>query len=137
MKPTDYFKAAGVALAVLVLTVAASFPMVFVYATFVEPGHPQSFYNEAAKWIAPWSSHILGPILFVAFNYWLARRSPQRNAIAFATATILFYIVIDFGMMLAFVPPSALLNSTVALSLVGKVIGALLGAWLGSRRRAG
>lgn len=137
MKPTDYFKAAGVAVAVLVLTVAASFPMVFAYATFVEPGHPQSFYNEAAKWIAPWSSHILGPILFFAFNYWLASRRPQRNAIAFATATILFYIVIDFGLMLAFVPPAGLLNVTVALSLMGKVIGALLGGWLGSGRRVG
>lgn len=136
MKPIDYLKAAGVALAVLTLTVAASFPMVFFYATFIEPGHPQAFYNEAAKWIAPWSSHVLGPILFFAFNYALARRNPGRKAVAFAAATIGFYILIDFGIMLSFVPASAFLTLTVALSLAAKLIGALAGARLGARTQA-
>jgi hypothetical protein len=62
-------KAAGVGLGVMVLTVAASFPMVFVYATFIEPGHPRAFYNDAAQWIAPWSSHVFGPILFLCFQF--------------------------------------------------------------------
>lgn len=134
MKPIDFLKAAGVGLAVMALTVAASFPMVFVYATFVEPGHPQEFYTQAAQWIAPWSSHILGPILFFAFNFWLARRRPERNALLFAVASIVLYAVIDFGMMLFFAPPSAFLNLTVALSLTGKLLGAVAGALLGSRR---
>lgn len=134
MRPIDYLKAGGLGLAVMALTIAASFPMVFVYATFVEPGHPQTFYNEAAKWIAPWSSHILGPILFFAFNYWLARRRPERNASAFAAATIGLYILIDFGISLAFVPAAAFFTPTVALSLAAKLSGALAGAWLGSRR---
>jgi hypothetical protein len=134
MKPIDYPKAAGVGLAVMALTVAASFPMVYVYATFIEPGHPQSFYNDAAKWIAPWSSHILGPILFFVFNYRLARRSPDRNAMAFAAATIGLYVLIDFGMMLPFVPASAFFNPTTALSITAKLIGAVSGALLGKRR---
>lgn len=134
MKPIDYLKAAGVGLAVMTLTVAASFPMVYVYATFIEPGHPQSFYNGAAKWIAPWSSHILGPILFFLFNYRLARRSPDRHAMAFAAATIGLYVLIDFGMMLPFVPASAFFNPVTALSLTGKLIGAVSGALLGKRR---
>lgn len=136
MKPIDYLKAAGVALAVLTLTVAASFPMVFFYATFIEPGHPQAFYNEAAQWIAPWSSHVLGPILFFAFNYRLARRNAERNAMAFAAATIGAYVVIDFGMSLPFAPASAFLTPTVAASLAAKLTGALTGAWLGARQRA-
>jgi hypothetical protein len=135
MRPIDYLKAAGLGLAVMALTIAASFPMVFVYATFVEPGHPQTFYNEAAKWIAPWSSHILGPILFFAFNYRLARRRPERNALAFAVATIGLYVLIDFGMSLPFVPAAAFFTPTVALSLVAKLGGALAGAWLGKRAR--
>ena len=135
MQPIDYLKAAGVGLAVMVLTIAASFPMVFVYATFVEPGHPQTFYNEAATWIAPWSSHILGPILFFAFNYSLARRQPERNALAFAVATIGLYILIDFGISLLFVPAVAFFTPTVALSLVAKLSVALTGAWLGRSAR--
>lgn len=78
MKPIDYVKALVVAVAVLAITLAASFPMVAFYAYFIEPGHPQEFYNAAAQWIAPWTSYILGPLCFFAFNYWLARRSPAR-----------------------------------------------------------
>jgi hypothetical protein len=135
MKPIDYLKAAGVALAVLTLTVAASFPMVFFYATFIEPGHPQEFYNEAARWIAPWSSYVLGPILFLGINYLLARRNAGRNALMFAAATIGMYVLIDFGMTLPFAPASAFLTPTVAISLAAKLVGALAGARLGTGRR--
>jgi hypothetical protein len=131
MRSIDYLKAAGLGLAVMTLTIAASFPMVFVYATFVEPGHTQTSYNESARWIAPWSSHILGPILFFAFNYSLARRRPERNASAFAVAMIGLYILVDFGISLAFVPVIAFFTPTVALSLIAKLSGALAGAWLG------
>ena len=135
MKPIDYLKAAGVGVAVLVLTVMASFPMVFVYAAVIEPGHPQAFYSDAATWIAPWSSHILGPILFFACNYRLARRNPSRNAMAFAAATISLYVLIDFSLALPFVPASAFFTPTTALSITGKLLGAVGGALLGERRR--
>jgi low temperature requirement protein LtrA len=137
MKLIDFLKAAGVGLGVMALTVAASFPMIFIYATFIEPGHPQAFYNDAAQWIAPWSSHVLGPILFLVFNFWMARRKPERNAIAFALATIALYVLIDFGMMLPFAPVSAFASPAVALSLTAKLAGALIGAWLGARKRQG
>lgn len=134
MKPVDYFKAAGVAVAVLAATVVLSFPMVFAYAAFIEPGHPQSFYNEAALWIAPWSSHIFGPILFFVFNLVMARRRPGRNAYAFAAACIALYILIDFGVTaLMGVSLATFLTAEVALSLVGKLAGAMLGAWIAAR----
>jgi hypothetical protein len=132
----DYLKALGVAVAALAITLAASFPMVAFYAYFIEPGHPQEFYNEAAKWIAPWSSHILGPLVFFAFNYWLARQSPERNAMLFAAATIVFYVIVDWSMLpMMGVPIAAALTVSVLLSLVGKAIGAFLGAYLGSHNR--
>jgi hypothetical protein len=134
MKPIDFLKAAGLGLGVMALTVAARFTMVFVYATFIAPGHPQAFYNNAAHWIAPWSSHVFGPILFFAFNFWLARRRPERNAITFAAATIALYGLIDFGMMLPFAPAAAFLSPTVGLSLAAKLAAALTGAWLGARK---
>jgi hypothetical protein len=136
MRPIDYVKAAGVGAAVLTLTVAASFPMVALYAAFIEPGRPQEFYSESAKWIAPWSSHLLGPLLFFVFNYWLARRRPDRNALAFAAASIGLYALIDLGVMVLFVPAEALFSAALALSITGKLIAALAGAALGTRSKA-
>lgn len=53
MKSGDLVKARGVAIATLVITVATSLPMVALYAYVIEPGHPQTFYTAAARWIAP------------------------------------------------------------------------------------
>jgi hypothetical protein len=137
MTPIDVLKAAGIGLAVLALTLALSYPMVALYAYFIEPGHPQTFYVEAAQSIAPWSSHVFGPILFFAFNYWLARRSPERNAMAFAAASIVAYIVIDWGLVLGMgLSLGVMLTTSVALSLCAKVLGAFAGAHLGGRRAA-
>lgn len=134
MKPLDVLKAAGVAAAVLALTLALSYPMVAFYATFIEPGHPQQFYVDAAQWIAPWSSHVLGPAFFLAFNYWLARRKPARNAFAFAAATFVLYVIVDWGMALGMgVSLAVMLTPTVMLSLAAKALGAFAGAHLGAR----
>ena len=134
MKLIDYFKALGVAVGTVTITLIASFPMVAFYAYFIEPGHPQEFYNEAALWIAPWSSHILGPVVFFGFNYWLAKRSPERNAMAFAAATIVLYIVLDFSMVPAMgIDIRAVLTLSMAFWLLIKLAGALLGAYLGRK----
>ena len=138
MSGGDFLKAFGAAFAVLVLTLAASYPMVAVYAWLVAPGQPQEFYISAAQWIAPWSSHVLGPILFFAFNYWLARRRPEHNAAVFAAVSIAAYVLIDLGLLALMnveIAPGALL--TMSLSLAGKLAAALLGAWAGSRRARG
>lgn len=136
MKAIDVLKALGVSVATLAVTLLASFPMVAFYAYFIEPGQPQEFSNEAAQWIAPWSSHILGPIVFFALNFWLARRSPDRNAYLFAAATVVWYAVIElstFPMM--GLPIGAAFTLSVALSFAAKVCGAFLGADLGARRQ--
>lgn len=135
LKPIDFSQAFGVALASLIITMAASFPMVAFYAYIIEPGQPQEFYVDAAQWIAPWSSYLLGPIVFLALNYWLVRRTVKRNPAAFAVATIGFYLLIE----LSFVPimgldPSVFLTASMAFWLAVKLAGALLGAHLGSRR---
>lgn len=129
LKPVDYAKALAVAVAVLVVTLAASFPMVAFYAYFIEPGHPQAFYTDAAQWIAPWSSHVLGPLLFFGFNFWLARRNPARNAVAFAVAAIVAYVIVDVGLVfLGGYDIRAVLTPVFGLSLAAKLAGALLGA---------
>lgn len=134
MRAIDYVKALAVVVAVLAITVAASFPMVAYYAYFIEPGHPQEFYNEAAQWIAPWSSYILGPPLYFAFNYWLVRRTPSRNAMMFAAMTIVFYAAVDIGAQVGLGNPLTLTTSlTMAASIATKAMGAFLGAHFGLR----
>lgn len=134
----DYLSALGVAIAVLVITVAASFPMVAFYAYFIEPGHPQEFYTQSAQWIAPWSSHILGPIVFFGLNYWCARRSPARNALAFAVASWGFYALVDFSMLPAMgIDIRSVLTLGMGLWLLLKLAGAVAGAWTGSKRVPG
>ena len=129
MKPIDFLKALGVALAVLISTLVFAFPMVAFYAYLIEPGHPPEFYSAAAKWIAPWSSHLLGPLLFLAFNYRLARRRPERNAMAFALATIVLYVVIDAGSLPLFgLDVWTFFRAPVLISLAFKAAGARLGA---------
>ena len=129
----DVVKAFGVAIASLVITVVASFPMVTVYAYVIEPGHPQEFYSDAAQWIAPWSSHILGPICFFILNYLLARRSPQRNAMYFAAATIAAYLIIEVCLIAAIGQPlTSLLTVTFYFSFLAKAAGAFLGAHFGA-----
>ncbi len=133
MKAIDYVKAIGVALATLVFAMAASFPMVAVYAYLIEPGHDQAFYTEAAQWIAPWSSYILGPITFFALNYLLAKRSPDRNPLLFAAMTILGYLVIDISMLPALgVELSSYLTIGFVFWIAVKLAGALFGAHLGA-----
>jgi hypothetical protein len=137
MNGLDLFKALGVAVATMITTLAASYPLVAFYAFFIEPGRPPEFYTQAAQWIAPWSSHVLGPLVFFGFNFQLAKRSPRRNATLFAAATLALYVIVDFGTLpMLGVPITAALNVPVGLSLAGKAAGAFIGAHFGARRRA-
>ena len=134
MKPIDYLKALGVAVAVLVITLAASYPMVAFYAYFIEKGHPQEFYVEAAQWIAPWSSHILGPLVFFAFNYFLARRSPARNAMAFAVTGLVLYTIVDFSTIpMMGLDIRMVLTVSVGCWLLVKLLAAIAGAYYGQK----
>ena len=64
----------------------------------------------------------------------LARRRPERNAIAFALATILLYAVIDAGSLPLFgLDVWSFFQAPVLISLAFKTAGALLGAWLAIR----
>lgn len=135
MQPTDFLRAALVGVGVLVGTLLASIPMVAVYAYLINPGQPPAVYDAAAQRIAPWSSHIVGPLLFLWWNYRGALRVPRRNATAFAISGIAAYFVADmisvplFGLTF-----SSVLTVTFFVSLSVKSAGALLGARLGAMR---
>ena len=132
LEKTDIPKANGVALVILVVNVAISFPVVAVYAYVIEPGHDAAFYEASAQRIAPWSSVVAGVFLFFGALYWLTRRRPERHAVGFALAVSLAYAVVD----LAIVAGAGSLPSIagiVALSLATKFAAAIAGASVAGR----
>ena len=136
MQPIDFLRALALGLVVLIGTLLGSVLMVAFYAYVINPGHPQAVYNAAAVWIAPWASHVLGPLLFLWGNYRGAVRKPQRNAMAFAGASIIGYVILDMASVPLFGTTFAtVLTLTFFLSLGGKTAGALIGAWLGGKAR--
>lgn len=135
MSTRDCCRAMAVGFVVFAGTLLLSIPMVAVYAHLINPGHSAEFYQGAAMWIAPWSSHIGGPLLF----FWLTRRytsrQPRTNAVAFAAAAIVSYVAIDLSSVPIFgVTLSTVLTMTFGISLTGKSVAAFAGAILGSRQ---
>lgn len=130
MTVIDFAKALGVALLLMVLNVAVSFGVMWVYGHFINPGHEQAFYEMEAQRIAPWSSVVAGVFLFFGAGWVFAKRRPARNALAFAAAFVVLYALIDVGIIAA-VGGLAAMGVIVALSMVSKSIAALAGAALG------
>lgn len=132
MTAIDFVKAFGVAVGNLVLNVAISFGVVAAYSLWVDPGHDQAYYQAAAQWIAPWSSIAFGWLLFFIACTVLARRRPERNALAFAITAFAAYAIIDLGILFA---AGALTTFApiIALSLASKLVGAIGGVWAAGR----
>ena len=130
MKPLDFVKAAGVGFGLLVVNVLIAIVVVLAYSIFIEPGHPREFYDAAALRIAPWCSHIAGTALFFVAGYWFARRRHERNGYLFAATFTLFYAIIDAATV-GFVGALAV---EFLVSMLLKLLAALAGAWLASRR---
>jgi hypothetical protein len=131
MKLIDFAKAAGIAVALLVLNVLIAILIVLGYRFFIEPGHPDAFYEEAALRIAPWCSHIFGTALFLGAGYLFTKRNPQRNGFLFALTFTVFYAIIDA----ASVGFAGLLSVEFALSMLAKLLAALGGAFFAARKR--
>lgn len=128
MKPIDFAKAVGVALVIMFVNVLISVLVITVYSYAIAPGHDEAFYQTAAQRIAPWSSVVFGAPLFFGAAYWLARRRPERSAVAFAIASFGAYAVIDLAVVVA---SGALVSMIIAVSL--SMISKLLGAYFGAR----
>jgi hypothetical protein len=130
MQPIDFAKAAGVAAVVLAINVLIAVLVVLGYSIFIEPGHPREYYDAAALRIAPWCSHIFGTALFFGAGYLFAKRCPQRNGLLFAATFTVLYAIID-GASIGF---AGVLSVVHALSMLAKLLAALAGAYLATRR---
>jgi hypothetical protein len=131
MKPIDFAKAAGVAVAILVVNVFIAILVVLGYRFFIDPGHPSEYYLAAALKTAPWCSHIAGTALFFGAGFLFAKRRPERNGFLFAATFTLLYAIIDA----ATVGFRGIFNVEFALSMLAKLVAALAGAFLAIQTR--
>ena len=131
MKPTDYAKAAGIAILVLIVDVIA-IGVVSFYAAFLNPGHPKDYYAGAAGIsIARRSTRIVGTALMFGTAWLCARRSPNRNAYAFAITLTAVYALLD-GASVRF---AGVFTGGFAFTIGLKLIGSLVGALMAVRAR--
>lgn len=129
----DSLKALLTAIGILVINVAVSFLVVAIYASLIEPGRDDGFYEAAAQQISPWSSVVAGLFLFFFVAYLMAKRAPDRSAIGFAIAIWIFYAIIDLTII---VSQDALgsLAFVVSISLITKLVAAVVGAYYADLR---
>ena len=130
MQPIDFAKAAGVAAVVMALNVLIAVLVVLGYSIFIEPGHPREYYDAAALRIAPWCSYIFGTALFFGAGYLFAKRRPQRNGLLYAATFTVMYAIVD----VAFVGFAGGFSVVFALSILAKLLAALAGAYLATRK---
>jgi hypothetical protein len=134
MRLRDLLIVPAFVIAVMVLNVAISFGVVWVYSLF-EPGHPQAFYNAFALKAAPVSSVVFGaPLMFLA-GLLIARKRSRRDGLIAAAAVSLLYMAIDLAMLLSY-QPGPEIWFWGALSYTTKIGAALLGGWMATRRAA-
>jgi hypothetical protein len=134
MRLRDVVVIPATAIGVMVLNVAISVGVVWVYSTLVEPGRPVSHYEAFAVAAAPVSSVVAGIPLMVLAGFFLSRGRTARAALSAAGAMALLYIVVDAAILLAADAGSAGWGWE-ALSYSTKLLSALAGAKLGAVRR--
>lgn len=133
MKPIDYAKAAGLAVAVLALNLLMTTLAITVYALLIKPGQPQDHYTAMAPVIGAGTGPLGGALLMFGAGWLFARRRPERNGLAFLGAIWGVYLLIDIALGLAMTPASALFTVNFAVSLGGQLLAGLAGAALGRR----
>ena len=136
MRTRDLLLIPAAARGVMIANVAISFFMVWVYATFFNPGEPYAFYEAFAERAAPVSSVVAGIPLMLVAGYLLAKGRPRRGALLAAGAAALVYILVDLAILLG-AHASGSIWGWAALSHATKFLSALAGAALRAGRCPG
>lgn len=133
MKKRDLLVLPAAALAVMILNVAISFGVVWVYSTFFAPGQSLSHYEAFATTAAPVSSVVAGIPLMLLAGFLLAKGRPRRDALLAAGLCALVYILLDLAILIG-AHASSPVWGWAALSQVTKLLAALAGAAWRTRR---
>jgi len=115
------------AIVVGILNVLLFFLFMVLYGYVIDPGHEDSYYQEAANRFGPAASIIGGiPLMYLA-GRWLGKRVGAEMAMKAGFLVWLIYFVLD----VAIVAASGMLGSVaipVVVSFTTKLISVLLGA---------
>jgi len=125
-------KLVGAALLFLVVNVGVSILWVAFYAYVINPGHPDEFYQEYAMFVAPYSSILAGMPLMFIMCWWLSSHWGPDLAFKSVLGIWIIYVIIDLSVLVAAGMTSRLAILS-AISLVTKLLAALLGAKIGSQ----
>ena len=123
-------------LLVMIVNVLVSVLVVTVYAHLINTGHPNQFYEEFATNSAPYISIIAGFPLMLSLCWWLSRRWPPELVMRSVILIWMFYAVIDITIVMASGEVTSRLALLVTVSMITKLIAAVMGGKLGSRQQA-
>ena len=129
MRLRDVIVILATAIGVMVLNVAISVGVVWVYSTIVEPGRSASHYEAFAVTAAPASSVVAGIPLMLVAGFLLSRGRTARAALSAAGAMAVLYVVADVAIVLA-ADSGRHVWASEALSYSTKLLSALAGATL-------
>lgn len=116
------------AIAVGLLNVFLFFLFMVLYGHVINPGHEDSFYQEAANRFGPISSIICGiPLMFLA-GRWIGKRVGPQLAVWAALLVWLIYFIVDVSIVAAAGFFTGLFQVVlVAVSFTTKLIAVYLG----------
>lgn len=115
-----------------ILNVFLFFLFMVLYSYAINPGHDESFYQEAANRFGPISSIICGvPLMYLA-GRWIGKRVGSELAITGAVLVWVVYVVLDFAIVAA----SGVLMSVLPLFAISFATK-LAAVYLGGRQARG
>ena len=118
----------GAAILILVVNVSLSIMYMVVYGYLINPGQPESFYQEHVKIAAPYCSIICGIPLFYFVCRWIGGKWEKRFSVKAAISVWIAYAVIDLTVIIAnFRDLTLWLSFLVIISFSTKLISAYFG----------
>lgn len=123
------------ALFILVTNVCLSILYMVVYSYIINPGQPETFYQEHVKIAAPYCSIIFGIPLFYLVCRWIGGKWERSFAVKAALLIWVIYASIDLIVILAnFRDLTLWLSFLVLISLTTKLVSAYFGGIAASKR---
>lgn len=128
-----------IAAAILIMFINVSLSVVYMifYGYLINPGQPESVYQEHVKIAAPYSSIIFGIPLFYSVCRWIGGRWERSFAVKAAISVWMVYAAIDLIVIFAnFRNLTIWLSFLVIISLSTKLIFAYFGGVGASKRHS-
>ncbi len=134
MKTSRILWIAGAMLVAMILNVLAFVLWMVIYGYVVNPGQPDSFYQQRAQEMGPYCSIVSGIPIFFAVSYFLTRKWEAGFAFVAAFAFWLLYAIVDVSILVISGWGSITFSILVFVSMATKLGASLLGASLAKKK---